>query len=153
MTIEVELPRTRYRAGEQLSGRVLVHERGEVRSLEVTVRYEERSLDFGHTWVELRSGSLHAGDLPSGAAVPFTVALPPEALPECVSPFGELAWEVEARADVPGRPDAHHAVAIDVEPAEPAGATASPPKGWYPDPAGDARLRWWNGSAWTDHVA
>ncbi len=153
MTIEVELPRTRFDAGEQVSGRVLVHERGEVRSLEVVVRYAERTEDFVHTWVELRSGSLHAGDLPAGAALPFTISLPPQALPECLSPFGELAWEVEARADVPGGRDAHHTVGIDVLPADPRTATASPPEGWYADPAGEARLRWWNGSAWTDHTA
>jgi Protein of unknown function (DUF2510) len=153
VTIEVELARTRYRAGEELSGRVLVHERGEVRSLEVTVRYAEHSTDFGHTWVELRSGSLHAGDLPAGAAVPFAIALPPQALPECVSPFGELAWEVEARADVPGGRDAHHSVAIDVEPPGPDGAALVPPEGWYPDPSGEARLRWWSGTDWTGHVA
>jgi hypothetical protein len=23
------------------------------------------------------------------------------------------------------------------------------PPGWYPDPSGEAALRWWNGSAWT----
>ena len=27
-----------------------------------------------------------------------------------------------------------------------------PPAGWYPDPWGRARLRWWDGSAWTGDV-
>lgn len=27
------------------------------------------------------------------------------------------------------------------------------PAGWYPDPAGEARQRYWDGEAWTDHVA
>lgn len=25
------------------------------------------------------------------------------------------------------------------------------PKGWYPDPSGGTRLRWWDGEDWTDH--
>jgi len=33
-------------------------------------------------------------------------------------------------------------------------APAQPiPAGWYPDYTGAPRLRWWDGSAWTDHVS
>lgn len=31
--------------------------------------------------------------------------------------------------------------------------SARPAAGWYPDPAGGDRLRWWNGSEWTDHLS
>jgi hypothetical protein len=27
------------------------------------------------------------------------------------------------------------------------------PAGWYPDPSGQSRLRWWDGGRWTDHAS
>lgn len=30
---------------------------------------------------------------------------------------------------------------------------ALPPAGWFPDPAGQRRLRYWDGAAWTAHFA
>lgn len=37
-------------------------------------------------------------------------------------------------------------------PAQPAPAAAQP-AGWFPDPKGEKRLRYWDGQAWTDHTA
>lgn len=31
-------------------------------------------------------------------------------------------------------------------------STPTPAPGWYPDPAGSSRRRWWDGRAWTDHL-
>lgn len=38
-------------------------------------------------------------------------------------------------------------------PSSDAAASPAPPAGWYADPYGAARLRWWDGSAWTGHTA
>jgi hypothetical protein len=35
----------------------------------------------------------------------------------------------------------------------PESARAAVPQGWYPDPQGVARLRWWDGATWTQHTA
>jgi hypothetical protein len=34
-----------------------------------------------------------------------------------------------------------------------AAATPAVPAGWYADPAGRFDLRYWDGSAWTEHVS
>jgi len=60
---------------------------------------------------------------------------------------GDIAagtWVV--RADAVGRP------IEELLPAEHASAGAHP-AGWYADPSGQARLRWWDGSNWTDHTS
>lgn len=41
----------------------------------------------------------------------------------------------------------------DSSAAAPEAEEAGPkPAGWYVDPADESQVRWWNGSAWTDHV-
>ena len=36
---------------------------------------------------------------------------------------------------------------------EPCPTPAMAPAGWYPDAAGQARLRWWDGAQWTNHTS
>jgi hypothetical protein len=33
------------------------------------------------------------------------------------------------------------------------GASSGPPAGWYPDPQGQARLRYWDGATWTEQTS
>ncbi|MBX3196063.1 MAG: DUF2510 domain-containing protein [Microbacteriaceae bacterium] len=40
----------------------------------------------------------------------------------------------------------------DVSTEAPVAPSGGPPPGWYPDPAGPGRSRWWSGEGWTDHV-
>lgn len=55
-------------------------------------------------------------------------------------------WGSTAAA-TPGAP----AASTTSSPAQP--ATPSVPAGWYHDPAGRYELRYWDGSAWTEHVS
>jgi uncharacterized RDD family membrane protein YckC len=51
----------------------------------------------------------------------------------------------------PGYPQAGYQHPLYAQPPQPAGQP--PGAGWHPDPRGEARLRWWDGSEWTDHTA
>lgn len=44
-------------------------------------------------------------------------------------------------------------VAAPVEAAPAQVSTPTTPAGWYPDPSGRFEMRYWDGSAWTEHVA
>ena len=39
------------------------------------------------------------------------------------------------------------------QPAQPAAPAPAQPAGWYADPSGQARLRYWDGAAWTEHTS
>ena len=58
-----------------------------------------------------------------------------------------------AAAAAPAAATAPAAPAAGWQPPTPATAGAQQPAGWYADPHGQARLRWWDGSTWTEHVA
>ncbi len=116
------------------------------------------------TWV-VRAGSeavrdeasgLLASGLPDPAAVPL--AIPgggPSGLPgaEHTTPQAAVGG-AEAAVPVERTPPARA-----VRPATPAapgrtrGGDPLPAPGWYADPSGRTRLRWWDGARWTDHTA
>lgn len=56
---------------------------------------------------------------------------------------------VSARAVAPLGAPAQNAIA----PAAPAPAVSATPAGWHPDPQGQAALRYWDGTQWTEHVS
>lgn len=49
------------------------------------------------------------------------------------------------------RPRLEAAMAAAHASSGPARAWNLPPPGWYQDPGDSARLRWWDGTAWTEH--
>jgi len=84
-----------------------------------------------------------AGRQVPAAAVPVAVAVPPGVAAPAVSP---------PPAPSPGGTDAFGRPAGPAAPAAPA-ASSGPAADWYPDPTGEARLRYWDGSAWTSNTA
>jgi hypothetical protein len=81
------------------------------------------------------AGILNA--FPAAAAAPRVAATAPTALPAAATA------STAAAAPAPEQ---------EPEPAPPPAAEAAPAD-WYPDPKGEARLRYWDGSAWTDNTA
>lgn len=81
------------------------------------------------------------------AAPEFTAA---PASPEFTAP--------PATTELPSTPVPPQAIAPTalpaVSPSPPAvpPEPAAPPAGWYPDPAGSAQQRYWDGTTWTDHL-
>jgi hypothetical protein len=122
-------------------------------------------------------------ELPAGETVrlPFEMALPVGVPPSFQTGKSHLHWFIEGIVDrrmksdhvveaelavYTGTPGPAAAAAQPAAPAAPApapvpagpapDATAAPgsfPAAWYPDPWGNARLRYWDGDAWTGHTA
>ena len=98
---------------------------------------------------------------PAPVAEPAGWAVAPEpAAPTPMAPIVEAA-PAPTPAYQPAatyEPAATYQPAATYEPApayQPAPAQAAPavPAGWYADPAGRFELRYWDGSAWTEHVS
>lgn len=58
-----------------------------------------------------------------------------------------------AGASAATAPDSARTTGVAATAASTPGVAAMAQPGWYPDPSGQARLRWWDGRAWTDHTS
>lgn len=116
--LQLRLDRERYRAGETVTGSVLVIEGGGSRALEVSLDYNEETEDYLDVATSISTGPLHEGELTAGTSFPFELTLPADALPNYRSKHGELYWQIDAESDELGR-DTHERHRIEVEPAQP----------------------------------
>jgi hypothetical protein len=84
-------------------------------------------------------------------AGPPTAATPPlgAGSPTASDPAVPVAGTPAAGQPATGQGAAAGPAAGEAPPSDPSG----PPAGWYPDPQGQARLRYWDGSAWTDQTS
>ena len=96
----------------------------------------------GNTWLHAfirHSGRVavapYPGMSPEEAAAPAATSTPSAATPS--QPFGTGNVASPAQS----------------APASGGASVPNPPANWYKDPSGRHELRYWNGSAWTEHVA
>jgi hypothetical protein len=82
-----------------------------------------------------------SGAMPAGG--------PPAPTPGFAGPPSPGALGAAPPPTAPARPEAAPAAPA----APPAGGGPGQPAGWYPDPQGRARVRYWDGSTWTDHTS
>jgi hypothetical protein len=101
------------------------------------------------TWNEEgkpRPGGLAAGSRGAGGGAPLSQGQAPPVGGQPQAP-AQQAYTAPAAAAAPA--------AQPAQAAQPAGeaAPAAAKADWYPDPRGEKRLRYWDGSQWTDHTA
>jgi hypothetical protein len=80
--------------------------------------------------------------LAGGGQLPAPIAAAPPQPPQAATPAAAPPQPPPVAAPPVPQPVA----------AQPAAAEASFPADWYPDPHGQARLRYWDGTAWTGHT-
>ncbi|HXQ62777.1 MAG TPA: DUF2510 domain-containing protein [Acidimicrobiales bacterium] len=87
---------------------------------------------------------------PASVFIPDTSAGSPSPTPD--AGVGAIATAVPTTPPF-GTTASTASPALAATPGSPAPPSGSPPPGWYPDPYRTARLRWWDGRAWTGHAA
>ncbi len=93
---------------------------------------------------------------PIGQLVPEVAGFPPGSQPTAApaaaaAPAGEPGAAPPGGA--PGGEQGASSPAAGGPGGEPGQGGPGQPAGWYGDPQGKARLRWWDGSTWTDHTS
>ena len=84
-----------------------------------------------------------AAEADTASMAPIAPTRPERAPTAPVAPGAAPSQEAAPPADEPAIP----------APPPPPVPPPLPPANWYPDPSGKARLRYWDGSRWTDHTA
>lgn len=88
-----------------------------------------------------KPGSVGAGAAGPGAGPPLGQGQPP------------YGGQPQQQAYTPPAGGAAPAAAAPAAQSAPAAAGGAAKADWYPDPRGEKRLRYWDGSQWTDHTA
>ena len=100
-------------------------------------------------------GSASSATAASRPAPPRPPAPRPAGPSQPSSPVAQPATSESPTAVQPAAGSSAGGVPAGAEPAAAAqpAQSSGPPAGWYPDPQGQARLRYWDGNAWTDQTS
>lgn len=115
---------------------------------------ESDNIKFGFIIAALASAAILAGGILAERSPNLGVANPAAAGPGGgIGQGGGYGGGAPAQAAPPAAaaPAAAAPAAAPAQPQAPSGG--GQPADWYPDPRGEKRLRYWDGSQWTDHTA
>ena len=102
MRLRVDIDGEPLAPGAAVSGRVVVEEGGQARSLSVRLAFVERTESFEKVAREAGALVVAEGELPEGAVLAFSLALPDDALANIATGYGRVGWELRARVDRAG---------------------------------------------------